>query len=447
MTNPENQKPKQLFSEANALLVTTRVKILLTILVGLVSVILVVFTARAQYLESLLGRVETMSTLVDATRVGSLEKGGPSAKQNESYLKGQLQQARGVNGDAQSIFVLASTKTDQVYYLVDSDTPGAKPGDPYPDASEALKTSFHSGVPFIEGADSFQFDGDLTVISPLRDHAGNQIAVMGMRILPSAYYSVLTLSALIPIIATALISFVFLMTDTIRKRHQESVRMRSELVSIASHELRTPLTGIRWGEESLLREKMLKPSREILQSMYDSTLRLQESIEDILQLANWQAGRKQEVVKTSTDLSHMFAGIFATQKLPAAQKNITLEFDTKWPKKLLVNCDGQRMKRVLNNLISNAIKYSKPSTSVTVSHQRVEGKHVITIKDHGIGIPADEQEKVFAGFYRASNAVAQEASGTGMGLYMSRNTIEQHGGKLWLTSTEGKGTTVYIQLP
>ena len=99
------------------------------------------------------------------------------------------------------------------------------------------------------------------------------------------------------------------------------------------------------------------------------------------------------------------------------------------------------MKRVLNNLISNAIKY------VQVGHERVDGKHVITITDHGIGIPKSEQDKVFGGFYRASNAVAKESSGTGMGLYMSRNTIEQHGGKLWLKSDEGKGTTVYIQLP
>lgn len=447
MSKPKDQKPKHLFAEQSPLLVTTRVKVLLTLLTGLVAMILVVFLARHQYTQSLLHRVETMSTLLDPARIESIKSGDKNAASNEAYLKNKLFVTQSVNDDAQTLFILATTKTNSVYYLVDPKIPGAKAGDPYTEASEALKASFYSGRPFIEGPAVTQSDTRLSVISPIYGATGEQIAVIGMRVLPSAYYSVITISALIPAVAALLIAAVFIMTDTMRKRRQENVRMRSELVSIASHELRTPLTGIRWGEESLMRTKLAKTSRDVLQSMYDSTLRLQESIEDILQLANWQAGRKQDLLKTSTDIGNLFEGILATQKLPAAQKNVTLEFDRKWPKKLLINCDAQRMKRVLNNLISNAIKYSRPNTAVVVGHERVDGKHVITITDHGIGIPTSEQGKVFAGFYRATNAVAQEASGTGMGLYMSRNTIEQHGGKLWLASTEGKGTTVYIQLP
>lgn len=447
MTNTENQKPKQLFAEQSPLLVTTRVKVLLTLLTGLVLMILAVFLARYQYTESLLSRVETMSTLLDPARVESIRSGDENAKENEAYLRSKLYVARSVNDDAQTLFVLATTKTNEVYYLVDSETPGAQTGAPYEEASETLKASFYSGTPFIEGPAITESDTRLSIVGPIFDRTGQQIAVIGMRVLPSAYYSVIAASALIPATAALLLAAVFITTDTMRKRRQENVRMRSELVSIASHELRTPLTGIRWGEESLMSTKLSKDSQSTLQSMYDSTLRLQESIEDILQLANWQAGRQQQLIKTSTDINHLFEGIFATQKLPAAQKNVTLEFDRKWPKKLLVNCDAQRMKRVLNNLVSNAIKYSRQGTAVVVGHERVDGKHVITITDHGIGIPENEQEKVFGGFYRASNAVAKESSGTGMGLYMSRNTIEQHGGKLWLKSDEGKGTTVYIQLP
>lgn len=447
MPDIKNQKSKQLFASQSPLLVTTRVKVLLTLLTGLVFMILAVFLARQQYMESLLNRVETMSTLIDPEQVDSIKSGDDTARENENYLKNKLRVAQSVNNDAQALFILASTKTNLVYYLVDSDSPGAKSGSQYPEATEALKASFYSGQPFIEGPEFTHTDTKLSVISPIINQAGEQIAVVGMRVLPSSYYSVITAAAFIPLLAALLLSAVFIMTDTMRKRRQESVRMRSELVSIASHELRTPLTGIRWGEETLMRTKLEKASKETLQSMYDSTLRLQESIEDILQLANWQAGRKQELLKTSTDLSQMFNGIFATQKLPAAQKNVSLEFDRKWPERLYVNCDAQRMKRVLNNLLSNAIKYSTPGSSVVVSYEEISGKHVIAIKDHGIGIPLSEQDKVFGGFYRASNAVAQEASGTGMGLYMSRNTIEQHGGKLWLASKEGKGTTVYIQLP
>lgn len=448
---PNQNKKNDLISPQNPLLVTTRVKILLTFLVFLVISLLSVFLTRELYVQSLTNRSETMSTLLNSERVSSLIGNDSQAPKNGAYLKRQLQQARGVNTDIQRLYLLASTPSNNAFYLVDSESPDSQSyalrGQSYAHPSEALKAAFFSGKSFLLGPSRSPHGTVLTAVSPIYDQSGSQIAIIGMDINPASYFSVLAMAALVPIFLALLISAVFLATDTIQKRRQESIRMRSELVSIASHELRTPLTGIRWGEESLLDSELMTESREVLQTMYDSTLRLQESIEDILQLANWQAGRKQELVKTSTDIGSMIEGIFATQKLPAAQKNIQLEFARTWPKKLLINCDAQRMKRVLNNLVSNAIKYSKANTAVVVAHQKVDGKHVITIKDHGIGIPKNEQDKVFAGFYRASNAIAKEASGTGMGLYMSRTAIEQHGGKLWLVSEEGKGTTAYIQLP
>ena len=105
------------------------------------------------------------------------------------------------------------------------------------------------------------------------------------------------------------------------------------------------------------------------------------------------------------------------------------------------------IKRAFSNLISNAIKYSPSNSKVTIDYELIEGDHVFTIKDSGIGIPKNEQSKVFEGFYRASNAVKQGINGTGMGLYLSRGVAEQHGGKLWLKSDEGQGTTIYLRLP
>lgn len=447
--NIKNQK--ELYRAQNALLVTTRVKILLTFLVSLVLSILSLYIAQEQYMSSLVTRVETMSSLLDPAKVASLKQNDADAKKNESILKSQLQKAISINSDARSFYVLGISNTNTVYYLVDSETKGtefyARRGTAYRNASEALKSAFFSDQTVVERREYIDRGTNISVIAPVHDSFGTQIGVVGMDLKPATYYSVLAVAALIPVVGAVLVSAVFLATDTIRRRRQESLRLRSELVSIASHELRTPLTGIRWGEESLLKKELMHESKDTLESMYDSTIRLQESIEDILQLANWQAGRKQEILRTSADISVMLQGIFATQKLPAAQKNVSLELAKEWPKSLLINCDVQRMKRVLNNLLSNAIKYATPGTAVTVSYQHVDGKHLISIHDRGIGIPKKEQERVFEGFYRASNAVNQEASGTGMGLYMSRQAIEQHGGKLWLKSEEGKGTTVFIQLP
>lgn len=440
-----------MLSKQNPLLVTTRVKVLLTFLVGLVITLLAVFTARMQYIDSLVNRVETISTLVDPSKIESLKARDTSAKQSESYIKRQLQQAHGVNSDAQALYALAATKTNVVYYLVDSEAPGSDeyspPGKAYENVSEAVKASLYSGEPLIEGPTTDQKGTRLSVIAPVFNNVGEQIAVIGMRIHPSAYYSLLAITATIPVVATLLLMAVFIMTDTIRRHRQASDRMRSELVSIASHEIRTPLTGVRWGEEMLLNEGQPEHERQILQAMYDSTIRLQDSIEDILQLANWQSGRSDKLMVTSANIDHMIRDIIATQNLPAQQKGVSLEFAPSWPKELILNIDAQRMKRVLNNLMSNAIKYSKPNTAVVIGYEHVDKHHVISITDHGIGIPKAEQKKVFDGFYRATNAISYEVGGTGMGLYMSRQAVEQHGGKLWINSKEDEGTTVYVRLP
>ena len=125
MSDLKNQKPKHLFAEQSPLLVTTRVKVLLTLLTGLVAMILTVFLARHQYLESLQHRVQTMSTLLDPARVESIRAGDEHAKENEAYLRSKLFIAQSVNEDAQALFVLATTKTNTVYYLADSRLPGA----------------------------------------------------------------------------------------------------------------------------------------------------------------------------------------------------------------------------------------------------------------------------------------------------------------------------------
>lgn len=442
---------KHLFSLQSDLLVSTRVKILLALLVGLVLSGLSVYIVHDQYISSLTRRVESMNALLDVKSVENIKHLRDQHGQSKALLRQQFQQARSVNDDARYVYLLAVTDTNNLYYLVDSD-PTTGEGALYRGrsatrASEELKAAYFTGQSFSEGPRRDQYGSWLTVTTPVHDRRGEVLAMLGMDIPAEIYYRNIALAAAIPALGSLLVAMVFVMTDSVRRRRQEATRMRSELVSIASHELRTPLTGLRWSQEALLKSEQSATNRDALQSMYESTIRLQESIEDILQLANLQAGRSQELMVTSTDIKQIFDGIFATQKLPAAQKDVTLEYSRGWPGKLLINCDSQRLKRVLNNLISNAIKYARPNTAVTVDYEKINGRHVISIRDRGIGIPASEQEKVFAGFYRASNAITHEASGTGMGLYMSRAAIEQHGGKLWLKSEEGKGTTVYIELP
>lgn len=444
---PKNKKPTNLYEPQKLFLVTTNVKVLLTVLSGLVVGLLGYYIVEQGYDDNIAQRASVVSSLIDKERVASVKANDADASESRAYLSSQLQAAALSLDDTNYAYILTIDSTNKVSVLASTDPSIVPNGEVIQNAQPEIVSGFFSRQVMRLRPLNHAGGGQISVLAPVIDNNGQVIALAGFDMSTTTYYNILFVVSAAPVLATLLMSLIFVINDNARRRRAEGLRMRSELVSIASHELRTPLTGIRWGEESLLGSKLAEKPKETVKSMYDSTLHLQESIEDILQLANWQAGRNQELVKTSTDLHAMLSGIFATQKLPALQKNVTLELSGDWPEKAYVNCDAQRMKRVLNNLVSNAIKYSRPHTAVTVSYEKIDGQHVLGIKDEGIGIPKAEQEKVFQGFYRASNAVSHETSGTGMGLYMSRSTVEQHGGKLWLKSTEGKGTTVFLRLP
>jgi signal transduction histidine kinase len=105
------------------------------------------------------------------------------------------------------------------------------------------------------------------------------------------------------------------------------------------------------------------------------------------------------------------------------------------------------MKRVLHNMVSNAIKYSSHATTVTIAYRQDEKYHYIVVSDQGIGIPLNEQSKVFKGFYRASNATKHNIPGTGLGLYLVKAVLEQHHGSVSFISEENQGSTFTLCLP
>lgn len=431
--------------------VSLKWKIIPTLLVGVAVAAGLTLIVQQVYVNSSAQRVKTMSALLNPDRVESIINQSSDAGIDEVFLKEKLAAARTVNGSARFIYLMAKDDNKGVYFLVDSEPVGSEGyspyGESYHEASEELQASFSNGKTVVEGPMQDRWGAWLSVLAPVYDNNGNEIAVIGMDIPASTYISLLLMTAIGPILAASLVAIVFYVNDKNRRHRRESLKMRSELVSIASHELRTPLTGIRWGEEILMGDVSAEKSVQIVHSMYESTLRLQESIKDILQLANLQSGRADELSKRVTDITEQLNGIIITQKLPAAQRGINMVFTERFPEHLMLMVDPQRMKRVFNNIMSNAIKYTGDHTTITIDYALKNNKHLITIKDEGIGIPESEQAKVFEGFYRASNVISHEINGTGMGLYMSRNAVEQHGGQLWLESKENKGTTVFIELP
>jgi signal transduction histidine kinase len=227
---------------------------------------------------------------------------------------------------------------------------------------------------------------------------------------------------------------------------RELDRMRDAFVATVSHELRTPLTSISGFLEMMQdeEESLGETGRTYLGVIRRSTERLHQLVEDLLLIAQIEAQRV-ELDYATLDLSELAQRSIEAIRPAAAEKGVKLEIVTDHPPE--VRGDRHRLTQVLDNLVSNAVKFTDEGGSITVSVAGNGDSAQLVVADTGIGIPADEQGQVFSRFFRASTATAQAIPGTGLGLAISRALVEQHGGTITLESSEGEGTRVTVTLP
>jgi signal transduction histidine kinase len=223
-------------------------------------------------------------------------------------------------------------------------------------------------------------------------------------------------------------------------------RLRDAFVAAVSHELRTPLTSITGFVEMLEEgEHDLSPvGRNYVKVIGRGTARLQRIVEDLLLVAEIEADRLQ-LVMTPTDLGELATAAVEAALPAAAERGIELVLDVEG--KLPLEADGARLGQVLDNLVSNALKYTRPAGTVVVSAAESDNSLRVEVADNGIGVPHEELGQLFSRFYRASTATRLAIPGTGLGLVIVRAIVESHRGTVSLSSVEGEGTRVVVSLP
>ncbi len=402
--------------------------------------------------KSLEDRASTIAVSLDSEKVAQL-KGDSSDIASPIYreLKNKLATLKQSNNDARSIY-LTGINGGNVFFFVDSEMPETQyysaPGIPYPEATTAFKKVFSSTTPLVEGPLDDSYGTWVSGLAPVVDlNTGTAVAVVGIDIDAATYNQALFQAGAIPTLVALLFIGVIVFFDIVRRREQQQLRVRSELVSIASHELRTPITGIRWAAESLAKTVKDPPSQTLVQAMHNSIMNLQAGTEDILQLTRITSNRDQKLKPELVNMTALINEICDTQRLAAKERGITITVDATWTPDIMITCDPLKMRRALHNVVSNAVKYSGKDSEVVVHYQHTAKLHHIMVRDHGIGIPKDEQARVLSGFYRASNAKSSGAEGTGLGLYLTKTILTQHKGKVGFESELGKGTTVILSLP
>ncbi len=231
-------------------------------------------------------------------------------------------------------------------------------------------------------------------------------------------------------------------------RNVEIDKMKSEFVSVASHQLRTPLSAVRWFLEMLLEGDLGKLNDEqidVLKDALESNSRMISLVNDLLNVSRLESA-KIKVEPILLSLNSLLKTALKEATVLAKEKKIKINIDGV-EDIAKIKLDKSLMSQILQNLISNAIKYSPNESDVIVTLKTIGNEVQFSVKDSGYGIPLGEQSRIFEKFFRADNVTRMETEGTGLGLYISKIAMELSGGKIWFESKEKKGSTFYFSIP
>lgn len=220
--------------------------------------------------------------------------------------------------------------------------------------------------------------------------------------------------------------------------------LKDEFVSSVSHELRTPLTSITGYVELLLEDEPSEEKRGYLTIVDRNAQRLLGLVSDLLFTARLQDGRL-ELDRAEVGLTELVRHAVDSARPRAEGSAIELVVETEEVGRVLG--EEARLAQLLDNLVSNAVKFTPQGGRVTVRLSAADGLARIEVSDTGIGIPDEERERLFERFFRSQTALERQIQGTGLGLYISKAIVEAHGGRIGVHSTEGQGTTFMVELP
>lgn len=222
-------------------------------------------------------------------------------------------------------------------------------------------------------------------------------------------------------------------------------KRRDHFIAIGSHELRTPLTGIKALNQVVHRyflEKQYSKALPLINKIEDKTRVLAKIIQDFIDVEKIRGG-KLEFAPESFEFGQFIKEIVEDQN--TVYKNYKIKI--KGTVKGSIIADKPKLEQVVNNLLSNARKYSPNHKAITVELKNDKNRYIVGITDRGIGLTKDDQKHIFEPFYRIRNTQTEKISGLGLGLYIAYKVVSLHGGRMWIKSQPGAGSTFYFSIP
>ncbi len=262
---------------------------------------------------------------------------------------------------------------------------------------------------------------------------------------PERYFEVSTAVALDP--KQKPLGQIIVLNDI--SREKELDKTKSEFITITAHQLRTPLSGLKWALGIIL-DQDLGPinskQKKVLQQGFASNEKMIDLISDLLNLTSLEEGRFAYNFSQAS-LSDLVQAVINDFQTYSKIKHVKIDFTKPKDDKSEAMIDVEKIKLVIQNLLENAINYSPANSTVTVTLERDNHDFIFAVKDLGMGIPDKEKPRLFTKFFRGETALKTETEGNGLGLYLAKNIITSHKGKIWYESQLGKGSTFYFRIP
>jgi signal transduction histidine kinase len=275
----------------------------------------------------------------------------------------------------------------------------------------------------------------------------NIIILITSFLIGTQYISDPTVVALIDtILALILIIITFIITKSVQNLAEAS-RLKSEFINIVCHQLRSPTTNIKWITEFLTLEKVdEKKKEEYMDHLKENIARMVELIDKLIIISRIEEGAFP-IKKKEASLLKITEGLISQAKAFADASNVEIIFHPEEPKEKTF-FDPDLIKLVVENLIDNAIRYTKKGGKIEIWVKQKGKDLYFKISDNGLGIPKEDQQFIFQKFFRSQNVTKQQMTrGSGLGLYIAKLIIDRSKGKIWFESEENKGTTFYFTIP
>jgi K+-sensing histidine kinase KdpD len=416
----------------------------------LIAVIILISASSAFYIykkvestsiQHLLDRINTLGAVIPAEQMQQIA-GAESDLENPAYqkIKQMMMDVAAANPDLRWVYMMGQRDDKSIFIYGDSEDPSsedyAPPGLPYEEASEKMYQVFEDGKSVTEPTHD-RWGKWISAYAPIINKTtGEVVAFVGIDITANEYMKEKLMYSSLPLLVGLFLLTLVYSIQYSRNREFHHVEQRAEFLSVATHEVRTPLNGIRWALEKFIKEKaeaLHTEDRSTILQVYENCLKLVSRINNLLS-ATAQGNKKGRIKKEEVAIKPLFEDIVDILALSAQEKKASLNIGPSITNDLRIPIDIDAMRHAFFNLISNAIKYTTEGTSVDISYKQDDQNHIFMVMDHGTGILNEEKESVFD-------------SANNLGLFLAKRTVEQHGGTLTYSSTQGQNTVFTVILP